>query len=88
VDLDTAFFFALAPLPDIFGSRNPQKRKEETRQKTEMRRRRRAAIADEKLWEGRHNSEQAPGRDEKSKVKMLGEKRFFVVRRLLALEPY
>jgi hypothetical protein len=53
-----------------------------------MRRRRRAAIADQKLIQKRRNSEQAPGRDEKSKVKMLEEKRFFVVRRLLALEPY
>jgi hypothetical protein len=51
-------------------------------------RRRRAARADEILRKRRHNSEQAPGRHEKPRVKLLGEKRFFVVRRLLAFEPY
>jgi hypothetical protein len=53
-----------------------------------MRRRRRAARAENKLCKRRHNSERASGRDEESRVQMLGEKRFFVVRRLIAFEPY
>jgi len=53
-----------------------------------MRRRRRAARVEENLCKRRQNSERAPGREEESRLKMLGEKRFFVVRRLLAFEPY
>jgi hypothetical protein len=53
-----------------------------------MRRRRRAARAENKLCKRRHNSERTSGSDKESRVIMVGEKRFFVVRRLIAFEPY